>query len=100
MSYKKKKRSDFKIIPRLKGGIQQLKDGEGVLFDPKGLRHTFVCCDCGLAHDVFFDVMEDDEIAMRFYRAERVTAAIRRHGKPELIRSGVGKWKMIRKKEH
>ena len=41
-------------------------------------KHRIVCCDCGLAHDFEFQVVEE-QIELRARRNERSTGQIRRH---------------------
>lgn len=62
---------------RVRGGYQQLHDGERASW-PIRERHKFACCDCGLVHLLKFSV-KGSMLTMRAYRDNRATAQIRRH---------------------
>ena len=64
-----------------------LEDGDLWYYDSD---MQVACCSCGLAHDV---KLEKD--GLRFYRNERSTAQIRRHGQFGLAK-GEGEWRMTR----
>jgi len=46
-------------------------------------RHRIACCDCGLVHDLEFE-LQNDVLMMRARRNMRSTAQRRRHLKPSL----------------
>jgi hypothetical protein len=47
----------------------------------KGYRMS--CCDCGLSHEMEFDIDENNLVIMRARRHEKSTGQIRRHMKKE-----------------
>ena len=41
--------------------------------------YRFACCDCGLVHDLEFDLSDDNKLIFRARRNNRATGQIRRH---------------------
>lgn len=54
------------------------EDGWTVWMRPEERKHTMVCCDCGLAHDLEFRIKRSE---FRMRRNERSTGQVRRHMK-------------------
>lgn len=53
------------------------KDGEPFVV-PVGVRYPIRCCDCGLVHDMVFNVNAKGEVEITATRNNRATAASRR----------------------
>jgi len=58
---------------------------------------ALACCDCGLVHKMGFTVDKAGKISLDYERDDRATAQLRR-GNFAYLKSGSGKWKMVRAK--
>lgn len=56
-------------------------DGWSDWVNPHGVEFRFVCCDCGLAHDLEFS----EPVLFRAKRNERSTSQIRRYLPPPTV---------------
>lgn len=54
---------------------------EGEWHEPIHDGYKMVCCDCGLVHNVDFQVRDGKQVQMRVFRNNRSTALTRRHRK-------------------
>ena len=55
-----------------------LKDGDTTRLR-KDQSWRLECCDCGLVHDFYFEIVDGDKINITIYRNERATGQKRRH---------------------
>ncbi len=77
--------------------FSSIQAGEKLVLEAKnGITHL-CCCDCGLVHKVKVTPLNDGGISLQFYRDNRSTAQIRRHGELELMRGNISKYKMERR---
>ncbi len=60
---------------------RQLHSGERVTFDGCNGTFRFVCCACGLSHDISFNVI-DGKLSLSVNVNARSTSQFRRHMKP------------------
>jgi len=56
---------------------------------------ALACCDCGLVHTMGFTIEKDNKLRIDYERNARATAQLRR-GKFPSLKTGSGKWKMVR----
>ncbi len=52
--------------------------GDGDVIQPVMEGYRMACCDCGLVHELDFNVTDDMLVQFRAWRNERATAAKRR----------------------
>ena len=54
------------------------------------------CCDCGLTHVMGIELNRDKHFVVRFWRDNRSTAQLRRHGFGNLHKKG--SWEIVRRR--
>ena len=62
-------------------GYKQLQDGDVFQVRTKDQWWRFGCCDCGLVHDFYLEIVEGDKVNMTIYRNNQATGQVRRHRK-------------------
>ena len=75
--------------------LKQLEEGEAWEIKYREGFARMRCCDCGLVHDLAFDV-EEDVLYMYPFRNERSTAQSRRNGWGGLQNGDGSKWRLVR----
>ncbi len=60
---------------------RHIHSGDKITFDGCNGTFRFVCCACGLSHDISFNVI-DGRLSLLFKANARSTSQIRRHLKP------------------
>jgi hypothetical protein len=68
------------LMAKIRDEFQVHPDGWSRWVYPATDGYKFVCCDCGLVHDVEFRVTDSyDRVEFRVRRNNRSTAQVRRH---------------------
>ncbi len=58
---------------------RQIKDGVEVLIDTPNVTERVICCDCGLAHDIEYRIVDKTQLGITVWRNNRSTAQRRRY---------------------
>lgn len=73
------------------------REGEVMTMKPgKPLR--LCCCDCGLVHQVEVSILPNGRVGLAFFRKNRSTAQMRRHGQTGLQRNRIRSYRMVSEK--
>jgi hypothetical protein len=63
-------------MPAPRARYEQLY-GESSFVQENGKHFTHACCDCGAAHNIKLEVLNEEEIAVTYYKNQKATADFR-----------------------
>jgi hypothetical protein len=63
-------------MPAPRARYEQLY-GESSFVQESGTHFTHACCDCGAAHNIKLEVLNEEEISVTYYKNQKATADFR-----------------------